>query len=125
MTAKPSPIEQGLQDIVGWGDSLANHVRGMTLEQFVADEKTEHAASKCAEAIGEAAKSILRADPTFDSEHSGLRLKAAAKSRDRLSHGYRNINLEILWNSITQSIPTTVAAAKHVLRRRSGLTEQH
>jgi uncharacterized protein with HEPN domain len=123
MTAKPSPIDEGLRDIVGWGDSLARHISGMTLESFRGDEKTQHAVSKCAEAIGEAAKAILREDPGFDSEHSDLRLKAAAKSRDRLSHGYRHIDLEILWNSASQSIPTTVAAAREILARRSRLPE--
>jgi uncharacterized protein with HEPN domain len=90
----------------------------MTLESFLADERTQHAVSKCAEAVGEAAKEILKADPEFDSDHPGLQLKSAAKSRDRLSHGYRNIDLSVLWNTATNSIPLTVEAAKEVLSRR-------
>lgn len=92
MASKPIPIEERLRDIVKWGESLARHIEGMGQDQFMADEKTHHATTKCIEAIGEAAKEILKADPGFDSRHPGLKARAVARMRDRLTHGYRDID---------------------------------
>jgi uncharacterized protein with HEPN domain len=87
----------------------------MTRDQFMASEIAQDAASKCAEAVGEAAREILRIDPDFDSRHPGLRLRSAMQSRHRLSHGYRSINVAILWNTASESVPATVMAAKEIL----------
>jgi uncharacterized protein with HEPN domain len=119
MVSEPIAIEERLRDIVKWGESLARHVDGMTQSQFMSDEKTQHAATKCIEAVGEAAKEILKADPDFDSRHPGLKAKAVARMRDRLTHGYRDINWLIVWTTSTTSIPETVAAAKAILAQMS------
>jgi uncharacterized protein with HEPN domain len=44
--------------------------------------------------------------------YPGLNLKLARRSRDRLSHGYYQIDIEILWNTVTVAIPKTVSAAR-------------
>lgn len=119
MVSKSIAIEERLRDIVKWGESLARHIEGMTQSQFMADEKTQHAATKCIEAIGEAAKDILKADPDFDSRHPDLKAKAAARMRDRLTHGYRDIDWGIVWTTSTTSVPETVAAAKAILAQMS------
>ena len=81
----------------------------------MADEKTRHAAAKCIEAIGEAAKDILNAVPDFDFRHPDLRAKAVARMRDRLTHSYRDIDWAIVGSTATTSVPKTVAAAKIIL----------
>lgn len=83
---------------------VAEH--GMSREQFLDDEKTQDAASKCAEAIGEAANQLMALDPTYNSRHPELQLKNAYKSR--------------LWLTVSQSIPSTVAAARNVLAELDG-----
>jgi uncharacterized protein with HEPN domain len=113
---KTPAIEERLADIIRWGERLARHLHGMTRDQFMASEMVQDAASKCAEAVGEAAREILKIDPEFDSNHPELRLRSAMQSRHRLSHGYRSINVAILWNTATESVPRTVKAAKDILR---------
>jgi uncharacterized protein with HEPN domain len=115
MSAKPVAVDERLRDVVKWGEALARHIAGMALDDFLADEKTHHAALKCIEAIGEAAKEILKAEPTFDLRHPDLKLKAAARMRDRLSHSYRDIDLGVVWATATTSVPRTVAAAATIL----------
>ncbi len=115
MTAKPAVVDERLRDIVTWGEALARHIAGMTPAEFLADEKTHHAALKCIEAIGEAAKEILKSEPSFDLRHPDLKLKAAARMRDRLSHSYRDTDLGVVWATGTTSVPRTVAAAASIL----------
>ena len=115
MAAKPVAFGERLRDIVTWGEALARHIVGMTASDFLADEKTHHAALKCIEAIGEAAKEILKVEPDFDLRHPDLKLKAAARMRDRLSHSYRDTDLGVVWATATTSVPKTVAAAADIL----------
>lgn len=119
MVSKPIALEERLCDIVKWGESLARHIEGMTQSQFMADEKTQHAATKCIEAIGEAAKEILKVDPDFNSRHPELKAKAVARMRDRLTHGYRDISWEIVWATSMISVPETVVVAKAILAQMS------
>ena|ERR1700757_1160229 len=109
-----------LGDIIRWGEKLDRHITGLSREQFLDDEKTQDAASKCAEAIGEAADQLMALDPTYDSRHPELQLKNAYKSRNRLSHGYYSVDIESLWLTVSRSIPSTVAAARKVLAEHDG-----
>jgi uncharacterized protein with HEPN domain len=101
-----------LSDIVVWGERLESHLKGVDRATFFRSRVLQDAASKCAEAIGEAAGKLDDLDPALSAAFPGLNLKLARRSRDRLSHGYYQIDLEILWNTVSDAIPKTVAAAK-------------
>jgi uncharacterized protein with HEPN domain len=101
-----------LSDIVLWGERLQGHLQGVDRDAFFLSTVLQDAASKCAEAIGEAAGKLDDIDPALNDTFPDLNLKLARRSRDRLSHGYYRIDLDILWNTVTIAIPKTVAAAK-------------
>ena len=84
----------------------------MTYRDFLTDAKTQDAASKCAESIGLAANELSKLDSSLDREFPDLNLSLAYKSRNKLSHGYFAVEQEIVWNTVTVSIPQTVAAAR-------------
>ena len=111
-----------LNEIVQWGEKLARHIDGMDEPTFLADEKTQDAAAKCAEAIGSAGKEALEIDPEFDLKYPSARLTQAYASRNRLSHGYHSIDYNLLWITVSQSIPATVAAVKTALERFDSTT---
>ena len=54
-----------LQDIVDWGERAVRHVTSLTREQFVSDEKSQDAVSKCISNVGEAANKAVKLDPTI------------------------------------------------------------
>ncbi len=63
------------------------------------------ALTKLVEIVGEAAKqisSVTRAD------HPEVPWSAAARMRDRLVHHYFDIDLEILWRTVTEDLPNLV-----------------
>jgi uncharacterized protein with HEPN domain len=101
-----------LDDIISWGLRLEGHLAGVSYRDFLNDPKTQDAASKCAESIGLAANELSRLNPSLDREFPELNLGLAYKSRNKLSHGYFAVELEIVWNTVTVSIPKTVAAAR-------------
>lgn len=103
-----------LSDIVLWGERLEGHLKGMTYDSFATDLRTQDAASKCAEAIGLAANELIKLDPSLEQKFPALQLSLAYKARNKLSHGYYAVDLKIVWNTVTESIPKTVAAARAV-----------
>jgi uncharacterized protein with HEPN domain len=101
-----------LSDIISWGERLQNHLSGVDRHSFFGSMLIQDAACKCVEAIGEAAGKLDDLDPELDNTVPDLNLKLARRMRDRISHGYFQIDLEILWSTVTDAIPKTMAAAR-------------
>jgi len=109
-------LQAWLADIVAWGERLGGHIAGMTFQDFAADPKTQDAVSKCIESIGLAAKEISSQAPTLDAAYPDLRLSQAYRARNKLSHGYYAIQLDILWRTASEAVPRTVAAARAAMK---------
>jgi uncharacterized protein with HEPN domain len=105
-------VTDWLSDIIYWGERLQDHLKDIDRDAFVTRPILRDAASKCAEAIGEAAGKLDDAEPGLNDAYPDLNLKLARRSRDRLSHGYYQIDIGILWNTVTVAIPKMVAAAR-------------
>lgn len=101
-----------LDDIIAWGERLDGHIAGMRFDDFIVDTKTQDAAAKCIESIGLAANELAKLAPALERDYPGLQLSLAYRARNRLSHGYFAIEQTIVWNTVTVSIPQTVAAAR-------------
>jgi uncharacterized protein with HEPN domain len=104
-----------LEDIVAWGQKAAGFIARMQLGEFARDEKTLIAVSKCVEVVGEAAAQLLKAFPEVQIEHPDLELAAARAMRNRLSHGYFDIDPQVLWDTATIDLPKIVRAAPNAL----------
>ena len=113
-------IVDWLGDIIAWGERLENHIAGMSYGDFIKDARTQDAASKCAESIGLAANELSKLDPGLEREFPDLQLNRAYKSRNKLSHGYYAVEQEIVWATVTVSIPQTVAAARQARLKYAG-----
>lgn len=107
-------VAEWLSDIVRWGEKLERYLRGMSIGEFVGNEMAVDAASKCVEVIGEAANRILREAPDLQARYPSLRLREAYLARNRLSHGYFDVDRELLWHMANKSVPELVVAVKQV-----------
>ncbi len=58
------------------------------------------------EVIGEAARGI---SPEFREKHAKIPWKQMMGMRNRLIHGYYDINLDIVWETITKDLPPLIA----------------
>lgn len=105
-------VDDWLGDIILWGARLEAHLEGTSWTSFLANVMLQDAVSKCIEAIGEAAGKLDDLDPGLSDRFFGIQLKQARRSRGRLSHGYYHIDLSILWQTATGSIPQLVRAAR-------------
>jgi len=69
--------------------------------------------SRSLEIIGEAAK---RVPEEFKKEHLDADWKAMAGMRDRLIHGYFDVDYEIVWDVIDNELPILKEQLKNLIR---------
>jgi len=82
-----------------------SHVGGMSKDNFLADKKTQQAVILNIIVIGEAATKIADESPEFAVAHPDVPWKQMRGMRNRMAHGYFEINLDTVWDTVQQSLP--------------------
>lgn len=62
--------------------------------------------TKLVEIVGEAAKQVTEATRAL---HPSVPWSAAARMRDRLVHHYFDIDLDVLWSTVTEDLPALLS----------------
>ncbi len=76
--------------------------QGSTRQSLDDDELLRLALTKLIEIVGEAAKQVTEATRQA---HPSVPWSAAARMRDRLIHHYFDIDLDVLWATVTEDLP--------------------
>lgn len=66
------------------------------------------------EVIGEAANNIQRVHPAFADQHPEIPWQLMYAMRNRLSHGYDAIDLDLVWRAISDNLPELYRLVKSV-----------
>ena len=64
------------------------------------------------EVLGEAAKQVSQ---EFRGSHDGIAWKQIAGTRDRLIHGYFDVDLDIVWAIVTVDLPPLISELEQML----------
>ncbi|HZX10435.1 MAG TPA: DUF86 domain-containing protein [Acidobacteriota bacterium] len=85
---------------------------GQDRRSLEADRKLNLSLVRLLEIIGEAAKGITN---DFRREHPELPWKSMIGMRDRLIHGYFDINLDIIWKTVKNDLPPLIDKIEKIL----------
>ncbi len=108
-----SPDEKSVMiDMSCAARNIVRFTRGMAKEEFLADRRTQAAIIYEIIILGEAAK---RLPQLFREQHFDIPWAPMARMRDRLIHGYQNVNLDIVWATATESVPKVLAKIESLL----------
>jgi uncharacterized protein with HEPN domain len=91
---------------------LAAFVAGMTFDDFVQDVKTQFAVIRALEIVGEATK---RLPESIRKQEPHMPWRAIAGMRDKLTHHYFGVNLEVVWKTATEDIPNLEPALRRLV----------
>ena len=82
-------------------DFLLKQTRGIDFDGFATDEVLRRACTRSLEIIGEAVKNI---SPNLRKKHQDIEWAKIAGLRDKLIHGYFDVDLGILWDVIQKRL---------------------
>lgn len=81
------------------------HIEGMSKEDFLADRRTQQAVVMNLIVIGEAATRLLQEHGDFTAAHGNIPWRNMKGMRNRIAHGYFEINLEVVWDTVRSALP--------------------
>ena len=84
---------------------VVSHMGDATYEAFIADVAKMDAVNRRLEIIGEATK---RLTPPLRNQHTDIPWQKMAGMRDRLIHGYDKLELDKVYDAVTQVIPPLI-----------------
>ena len=87
-----------LRHILDAAREAVSFTEGHHREDMDSDRKLNLSLVRLLEIIGEAARGITE---EFRQDHSELPWKSMAGMRDRLIHGYFDVNLDVVWETVT------------------------
>jgi uncharacterized protein with HEPN domain len=85
----------------------------MSFEDFKRDKKTIYAVVRGIEVMGEAAKKIPK---TLKDKYREIPWKKMAGMRDKLIHEYFGVDVEILWETIKDDLPSIKPLVQELLK---------
>lgn len=80
-------------------------VSDMDRGQFEADKRSQQAVIYSLLIVGEAATKIMDRYPEFVSKNAHIPWRSMRGMRNRFAHGYFDIDLNIVWDTVQNAIP--------------------
>ena len=77
------------------------YVRGMSKCDFLKDKRTQQAIIYNILIIGEAATKIINEHPEFVATNPEIPWREMRGIRNRMAHGYYELDLDIIWDTVT------------------------
>ena len=101
-----------LHDILTSINKIHDYIGNINFEQFNQDHKTQDAVIRQFQIMGEAANRIT---DQFIENHPDFPRSEAVKMRNRLIHGYNEVDMKTVWNTIQKDLPELEKQVKKLL----------
>ena len=96
-------MRQAAADAIGF-------VESMSRAEFLADKRTQQAVVMSLIVLGEAATKVMDLYPDFANAHSQIPWRNMRGMRNRIAHGYFDIDLEVVWDTVQTALPPLVVS---------------
>jgi uncharacterized protein with HEPN domain len=82
-----------------------DYTDGMTKEDFLADTRTQQAVIMNLMIMGEIVTKLLQDHAAFLVTHNQVPWRSMKGMRNRIAHGYFDINLDVVWDTVQTALP--------------------
>ena len=111
----------GLADYLDYMQQAATDaltfVEGLNKADFVNDKRTQQAVVISLIIIGEVAAKVMDRHAGFAARRSDVPWRSMRGMRNRIAHGYFDINLDVVWDTRAGSFAGVAETAAHYSRR--------
>lgn len=81
------------------------YVEGLDKQTFDEDTRTQQAVIMNLVILGEAATRVLQSNSTFIERHPEIPWRSMKGMRNRIAHGYFDIDLDVVWETVQTALP--------------------
>ncbi len=106
-----------LEHILSAIERIDRYTKGMEEAAFLGSELVQDAVLRNIEIIGEASNNIQRVNPVFAAQHDDIPWLVMYTMRNRVSHGYDKVDLEIVWKTIQRDLPGLYRQVQELARK--------
>ena len=83
-------------------------VEGLVKDDFLADKRTQQAVIMSLIIIGEAATKVMDGHAEFTEAHAAVPWRSMRNMRNRMAHGYFDIDLHVVWTTVQTELPALI-----------------
>jgi uncharacterized protein with HEPN domain len=107
MTAGDLKLQDYVNHMLDATRLAREYVAGISKADFLVDRRTQQAVVLSLITIGEIATRTMSEHPEFVTNNPGIPWRQMRGMRNRMEHGYFDINLEIVWDTVQTSCPNS------------------
>lgn len=105
-------------------ERIQRYIEDMDEVAFLQHEMAQDAVIRNIEIVGEASSNITKRDPDFAARHGEIPWAVMYAMRNRVSHAYHKVDLEIVWNMIQNDLPQLHRQIVTLMQSLSNLSAQ-
>ena len=97
-------------------EHAVSYVDGLTFDDFMRDSRTREAVAMNLIIAGETATSVSQKHPEFEAAHPEMELRHMRNMRNRIAHGYFDLDFMVVWAVVRDDLPPLVAQLDAILK---------
>ena len=120
MRMHPERVQDYLEHILAALERIQRYASGKSATNFMADTLLQDGILRNLGIIGEAAHRLLADSPDYAVKHPEIPLAKVYGMRNRITHAYEEVDMEIVWNLVLFDVPDLmpkIAAALNEFKR--------
>ena len=119
---KPDRLPDYLDHMLEAATLACTYVQGMDRAAFAGDKKTQQAVILNLILIGEEATKVLKDHEAFALANAHVPWRAMKGMRNRIAHGYFDIDLEVVWDTVLTALPDLLKSLPSIDEGEDGAT---
>ena len=105
MSKHPERAQDYLEHILGALERIQRYTAGKSASDFMSDTLLQDGVLRNLGIIGEAAHRLLADSPDYAARHPEIPLAKIYATRNRITHAYDEVDLEVIWNLVLFDVP--------------------
>ena len=82
---------------------------GMAFDDFMREAMVREAVAMNLVIAGECANTVSQKHPEFEAQYPGFALRQMRAMRNRIAHGYVDLDFAIVWDIVNNDLPSLIA----------------